>query len=369
MSFNNTLSLEVCHQAIARTAIWAGKQIETADLNNPSFVALGLYKGLTSFQCAGMFAANEKLRGAVGRLITNSGDFHSQHKLSLFKAVLSHTSQRGSNLYASIFGAPLDLGRTYRNAWFCGGAHSTADFDLRDNGLNGLINSMHADLGALCHSIQVPEPLRIYDLGTNACVVNTFLNCGHIQLALKVGEFTKQLIITQNGNATEIVLATDSQGKPLDINSVQSKVAQNLYFFSTANTTQVYWLLGMALKAFASLHKATNDDQWLAPAKRILTWLERCPEEFVDSITSAKIGWGAAEMFAQTRDPVWRELAIKVAQSIVNSQTPEGIWIRPDFPSWLDQPLLVSLDTAIERMYYLHEIPRALETGGMPLDS
>ena len=84
-------------------------------------------------------------------------------------------------------------------------------------------------------------------------------------------------------------------------------------------------------------------------------------------IHSAKLGWGAAMLFRQTGEARWRVIAEAVLSNMVRSQTPEGVWLRPEFRWRVTQPLVVLVDATIERMYYVHEMPGALAAGGAPL--
>jgi len=66
-------------------------------------------------------------------------------------------------------------------------------------------------------------------------------------------------------------------------------------------------------------------------------------------------------MYAVTGDVRWRKLALDIATWLIEVQGDDGIWVRrPQFASSAAQPLPVSLDTSIERMYYMLEIPRAI---------
>jgi hypothetical protein len=54
-------------------------------------------------------------------------------------------------------------------------------------------------------------------------------------------------------------------------------------------------------------------------------------------------------------------MALKVAGWLVEIQTGEGAWVRPGaFRSLKEQPLPVSLDTTLERGFFLHEIAGAI---------
>jgi hypothetical protein len=177
----------------------------------------------------------------------------------------------------------------------------------------------------------------------------------------------KDLIMAQPHDATVLGLACNGSGQTLRPQEVVHGIAHKLYFLYPGQLGQVYWPLGFTIKVLAQLYRDTGQSTWLDPAKRIAQWLQRCTDECTSSISSAKIGWGAGEMFAATGDRIWSDMAASALHTIVRTQTPQGIWMRPDFPAWLPQPLVVSVDTAIERMYYLTRVPAALREGGAPL--
>jgi hypothetical protein len=72
------------------------------------------------------------------------------------------------------------------------------------------------------------------------------------------------------------------------------------------------------------------------------------------------------EMFSVTGDERWAAYALKTIDWLVNTQTPGGVWIRPESGSEDGQDEAVSLDVATERAYYLQEMMRALALAATP---
>lgn len=356
-----------CTHAIQTTLRWVQPVVSPAELDDPYFVAFGLYKSMVAYQALGQVSSTSDLISALGRGVSSNGDYHPLAQLTFGQALVNHGAHRGSNLYLAAFHAPLDLARNYRNAWFAWGAHLCGATQLANTGLDGLEKSMHSRLGAVPDSSAAWVQQPIYSLGTNASCANAFLNCGRIEAALRIGQFMKDLILAQPDDAHLLSLACNGSGKALGPQDVVHVIAHKLYFLQPGQAAQMYWPLGFTLKVLAQLYRETGQSAWLDPAQRIAQWLTRCAEESTSSISSAKIAWGAGEMFAATGDRIWHDMAVRALQTVVRTQTPQGIWLRPDFPAWLPQPLLVSVDTAIERTYYLTQVPVALRQGGAPL--
>jgi hypothetical protein len=357
--------VRACQQAAQRSALWARQQLQPAHLRDPYFLAQALYKGLAGLHGEGDADSMQRLVLAWSAHPPVRGDFHPAHGLSLGAALTHHRAHLGSRLYKALLDQPLSMARVYRNAWIARDACLIGAPALAVPGLDRLQNHLHTHLGAAPNDDR--RPAKVYDLGTNASVVCALLAGDQLEAALRAGEFMRQLVLQQAPDATSLVLARISDGGWLSPTEAHHAVARRLYFLQIGAPGQVYWLLGFALKAFAALHGATQKARWLDAAQRIHGWLKRCHPDHTTRITSAKLGWGSAALCAQTGEPQWAALARPVIGHIVATQTPQGDWVRPDLPTALPQPLCVRLDTAIERMLYLRDIPRDLALGGQVL--
>ena len=64
-------------------------------------------------------------------------------------------------------------------------------------------------------------------------------------------------------------------------------------------------------------------------------------------------------MYAVTGEERYRALAARVGRWLLEVQTPEGPWIRrPRYSTLAEQPLAVSLDTTLERGFFMLELAR-----------
>ena len=85
------------------------------------------------------------------------------------------------------------------------------------------------------------------------------------------------------------------------------------------------------------------------------------PESYL-ALTSAKVGWGSATMYRCTGEKKYRDVAVQVADMLVDTQTDAGVWLRrPQFSSIEEQPVPASLDTTMERCNWLFEIVKGLQ--------
>lgn len=355
-----------CRSASLRTAQWAAQAVGRTRQAGAHFNALAWYKGLTCFSAVSDSAAAADLLQRFAHSGETPGDFHPRQDITLAQALATLGSGlTWSNVFAAQLHAPLGLWRNYRNAWIAYGAQRAGAAPLAQAALDRLVACINAELDAVPHDDRLDPAQRRYDIGTNASVVHALLAAGRIDAAIRLGQFMKRVVMAQAPAAPRIHQALDASGQP--VNAAGSKLIRMQYWIEVGAPGQMYWVLGFALKAFAMLFTATGSSEWLDPAQRIQAWLGRCHEDYSSGITCAKLAWGSAEMFAASGDKVWRDIAATSIGAVAAGQNEQGVWIRPDYPRWFPQPLLISIDTSIERMFYLLEVPRSLRQGGLPL--
>jgi hypothetical protein len=355
-----------CSAASARATHWASKALRRTEGAGAYFNVLSWYKGPLCLEVIGDAAAARVL---LQRFEVSGGrpaDFHPLRDASLAQALKPpYTCTSWSNAFAVLLHAPLDLWRNYRNAWIACGAHRAGVRQLSGPALDRLASTLSPTLGAVPHDDRLPAEQRIYDIGTNASVAHAMIIAGRLELACRLGEFIKVVVMRQEPSVTHIYQALGADGQPLSV--ARNKLIQRQFWVEVGVANQSYWIIGFVLKVLALLYKHTNHAVWLEPAARIKAWLARCHQDAVANISSAKLAWGAAEMFAVTADRSWHEVAAKSIAYVARSQSPDGAWMRSDYPAWFPQPLLATIDTSVERMFYLIEVPRSLREGGLSL--
>mgnify|MGYP001160584139 CR=1 FL=1 len=349
-----------CQKAVARTSDWVAHSLNERSMRDPHFVAFGMYKALAAFKAVGATAQTLALVKSLSDLSFATSEFHPCAGAVATSRVGARFSDIGSRAYLLALKRPLGLARTYRSAWFAAGTSIVGANELATPAIAHLETKIHERLGAVANNSTYLPDQAVYDLGSNACAVYALLTANRVEAAVRIGEFLSRQILDQPATATQICLAVDSSGKPI-ASERTGKIAKRIYFFDVGVEDQVYWPLGFLLRAFAQLFQVTRQPRWLVPPQRILRWLERSHSDAMSRITSAKLAWGAAHMFNATGDERWATVAQDAAEHIVKTQSANGIWKRPDLPAVLRQPMVVTVDTALERMFYLSEIPNLLD--------
>jgi hypothetical protein len=186
--------------------------------------------------------------------------------------------------------------RSYRNAWLAWGAHALGAFHLSGPAFARLERGLHPQFHGAADDDTVEPAKRLYPAGTAAQVANALLAGGRLEPALRIGAFLN-----------------------------------------------------------------TGDAGFLDSAEHIHGWLMRADESLYTNVVNGKVAWGAAEMHGVTGLAHWRDLALRIGQWLLEQQGEDGIWVRrPQFATSAEQPTAVSLDTSLERMFYMVDIPRAL---------
>ncbi|MGA8260877.1 MAG: hypothetical protein WB783_11740 [Arenicellales bacterium] len=245
----------------------------------------------------------------------------------------------------------------YRRAWLTFGAHAVRAYALSYPACDRLSEQIHPRLGGIVvEGASGTGGGRQVDWGTTCCAIVAFLSRGRVKDAVRAGNFILQLISDQPNPTRRLCMRRDDTGNLVGSEDPEKAVG---WVIEYSKTGQIYWYLGFALVAFAQLLSATGDIVWQEGAEKVYSFIERCNAEVYESITNGKIAWGSALMFAATGEERYCALAARVGRWLVEIQTPEGPWVRrPRYATLAEQPLAVSLDTTLERGFFMLELAR-----------
>ena len=273
--------------------------------------------------------------------------------------VLERFHERGDFHRGVAVRAPW-TGGTYANGWLASGAGVLGLDDVRRDALDLIERSVDPAIGAPPNLLpHAGDAAPFHDGGTAARAIESLLDGGRLDAALRIGRFLRRLYDRQSPDASHVTWCVDARDRLFSPDDPAQRAPA--FMLEPGRTGQVYWFLGFALRVLARLHRVDGDAGWLATAERVRGWLERCDPERLACISNAKLGWGAAEMHAVTGDAYWASVALAVADWLVREQSPSGVWVRrPQYADEGAQPLEVSMDTTVERTLYLREILRAL---------
>jgi len=101
----------------------------------------------------------------------------------------------------------------------------------------------------------------------------------------------------------------------------------------TVGTKQHFYYMGCSMAALADLYLAGLGDKYLAAAKKLADFTERCNPEGLRWPSYCKVGWGAAELYMATGHPCHRIMAANCSDiCFLNSQTAGGGWENVYYP-------------------------------------
>lgn len=249
----------------------------------------------------------------------------------------------------------------YRNAWLCLGSHTAGSYHLSYRAADYLQSTQHPRLGGVPDHFVAAAGDRQLEWGATAVFVVAMLAVGRIDSAVRAGDFLlDRMLDDQPDAASRLLLRKDWSGEWITDHPVETS---RQYVIELGEPGQTYWYLGIGMAALGQLHLATGERRFFDAAESVFDLALKCRPGAFEDLTSAKVGWGCAAMYAISGDERYAEAARAVGDMLVRTQEPVGIWVRrPQIARLEDQPLMSSIDTSLERVCWLYEITGYLDT-------
>ena len=279
------------------------------DQRNPDGSIGPVEKGLFYYRVPWAFAVTGRTKEASmniewikNRIFTEKGDFEGRNPQGY-----------GASAY------------TYPNANFIYGAHIHRRFDISIPGINFLKKFQEPETGGFYNKYQETGPSGFLDIWTSSQAGLTCLTTGYLKAAEKTGEFLEMMYNIQ----------PDIENKLYNVFNPGEGLAEKfpmelepLYVVDVDKPLQYYFMPGIAAAHLSRLYMATGEMRWLKSAKNYLEFALSCSEDMYHRPQVGKVGWGAALYYTATKDTRFRELALKVAEYLVDAQEPEGYWLN-----------------------------------------
>lgn len=248
----------------------------------------------------------------------------------------------------------------YRNAWLARGLHLLGRYDMSVPIANQVEANLHPVHGGLAMAAFKAGPEREYDWGSTGSGILSLLAMGRVPAAIRGGNFLVGLIDAQPVTKGPLYLRRGADGAIISSNIRQGLATT--YSIDIGAKGQIYWYLGIAMNSFASLYLATGDKAWIEAGYKVFAYFQNCDAEVYETISNGKVAWGLAAMYAATRDPQFAQHALRCWDWHYRIQNPDGRWLRVgQIASLEEQPLHVTLDTTLERAFYMFELSRTLD--------
>ena len=248
----------------------------------------------------------------------------------------------------------------YRTAWAGRGLQVLGRYDMSNTIGRFIEGQMHPTTGGLATLAHEPLADRVYCLGSTGSAVLALLAMGRVEAARRGGAFIAGLLDEQPITKGKFYLLRNADGE-----IIREDRKTGLAMVSSINIGtpgQVYWYIGMAMNACASLYLATGEDRWREAGYKAYALFQNCADDIYQIISNGKVAWGLGWMHAATGDAQFSKAAQEVWAWHCDIQADDGRWLRVgQFDSLDVQPLHITLDTTMERAFYMFELSRTLD--------
>jgi hypothetical protein len=238
----------------------------------------------------------------------------------------------------------------YPNGWLAIAAQRMGRFDIAYPAFEYLRSYHHPGQDGFLTS----GPAGSGDGGTDALTTaHLGLVClyfGDLERAQGAGRWLARLLAIQPDLRTGLFLRLDRSGH-LVRDVPEDKAVFHLV--SAREPDQAYFMIGYPVAFLAKLFEATADDAHLRAACGYLDFGLSCDGNLRSCPTSHKVAWGAAVFARITGDPRCAELAVTIADHLLDIQDPSGAWL-------VDQPAHTTFDQTAGIAIWLQEISAEL---------
>lgn len=269
---------------------------------NPELGLDEYYKALTAFAVCGHTRTAARLcRWILSQGITPEGDFGPR------------TQNTGDFRY------------TYPNAWITVGAHRLGEFGLSLRGMEFLMGFWDSASGGFFSDAARRDDETEQDIIYVGFCGLAALYTGRIDVAKSVGRWLKTVMKCQP-SFPEKLYTVYSKAKGLHITSdseIRYVVSRN------ATTYQNFFQPGCAGAFLASLYQATGEREWLHLSVEYMRFAEGANDYLFSLLAAGKVGWAAALLYKITGEDKYRQMAVRVGDSIIAAQTKQGCWNFP----------------------------------------
>lgn len=215
-------------------------------------------------------------------------------------------------------------GYTYFNAWVIKAAHRLGHFDLSQRGMDFLMSFRDSRTGGFLSSPVEHDPVEQQDLWVVAGCGWSALYTGRIEVARGVGRWMKTLMEAQP-NHPEQFYAVYSREQGLHVEHDPAD-AFRYVLNRDAERDEPFYNPGIAGGFLSLLYQATGEEEWLELAREYMLLAEGASEYLYSLVRAGKPGWAASVMYTLTGEEKYREMAVRVGDGLIASQSPEGWW-------------------------------------------
>ena len=245
----------------------------------------------------------------------------------------------------------------YQNAWLIEGAHRLGQFDLSLRGMDFITPFWDPESGGFYSSYdQRGEDTEMEIYVTSGCG-RAAVYTNRLDVARGVGRFLRT-VLDEQPNYPQKLYSVYTRRKGLHADPGPNNT-MHFVMSQDSKEDQQFFNPGIAGGFLARLYQATGESEWLELAKRYIYFAEIASDHLITlpGLRQGKTGWGASVLYTLTGEVKYRELAIRIGDSILSYQAEEGYWYghSPDKTP--------SINLTGEMVIWLDEISQAVGHG------
>ena len=212
----------------------------------------------------------------------------------------------------------------YHNAWVIKAAQRMGQFDLSQRGMEFIMDFWDPESGGFYSSptergMDTKEDLWVV-AGAGWCAIYT----GMLDVAEGVGNWMRRMMDAQP-NYPEEMYTVYSQKTGL-ITEVLDGDDFRYVLTRDESRDQSFFHPGIAAGFLTRLYKATGEPEWLSLAREYMRFADHVDDYHFSLLRAGKLGWAASIMYTLTGEQKYRDMAIRVGDNLIETQTDEGFW-------------------------------------------
>ena len=248
------------------------------------------------------------------------------------------------------------LRHIYMDGWLVHSFQRMGRFDLSMTALKYISSFQDEEMGGFWSAANPDytpkkELLELSGASTGGLAM---LYCGQIERARRAADFICMLVDAQP-NFDRYLYTIYKPGVGVVTDPPADMV--DAYVVDSHKEWAWYWQLGFAMQILGKTYLATGEDKYLATAKNLFDFFERCQEDRFRALASGKVAWGTAILYKVTGEDRYLNVIEHILDNFVEMQQPDGTWFNfPYFKSAAEQPLTVTYELSIEIAYLTSEV-------------
>jgi len=245
-------------------------------------------------------------------------------------------------------------GYTYANAWIIIGAHRLGQFHVSQKGMDFLMNFWDPQSGGFYSSPTQRDANTKQDVIYTGFCGLAALYTGRIEIARAVGRWMRTVLDIQP-EFPQKLYTVYSRAEGLHV--IPDPAEEKRYVvFQDAKRDQFFFQPGVAAGFLARLFQATGETEWLLLAKEYMRFVDGANDYLFGLVRAGKVGWAASVLHTLTKERKYKDLAIRIGNSLIASQSRTGYWNAPQVSNPSDE-------VTAEMIIWLDEINQSVGNG------